>query len=324
MTLMASTDSTDRRLPMALLSRLTGATPTRPLRVLGCRPINEGTFPSQLVECRRGRGRILRLFCKHGTGVENTGHGHRGGPPYEAQVYRYLADASASSLPPFRGSYDDPKTGGAWIVLDFLHGCQRIHLTCDPGNAMVLAAEWAGQFHTEQSASVKAAFSAGISCYDRSFYQGWARRTRRFARPQRERFPWLDRLCRRFETLIDELIAAPQTVIHGEYYPKNILLHEGKIIPVDWESAAIGPGMIDLASLTEGWTRDVTNRCEQAYRRAYQPGTAEPDFERRLALARVYLHLRWLGDRADWTSRPSSIWHFRKLRTLGSRLGILE
>ena len=42
-------------------------------------------------------------------------------------------------------------------------------------------------------------------------------------------------------------------MIHGEYYPHNILFQSGVVRPVDWETAALAPGEIDLATLCEGW-----------------------------------------------------------------------
>src|SRR5690242_18257539 len=48
----------------------------------------QATFPSEIVRCRLGDDRELRLFCKYAGGPGDPGHGHRGGVAYEAQVYR--------------------------------------------------------------------------------------------------------------------------------------------------------------------------------------------------------------------------------------------
>ena len=60
-------------------------------------------------------------------------------------------------------------------------------------------------------------------------------------------------VCQRADEFIAQLLAAPRTMIHGEFYPGNILYEKGRICPVDWESAAIAAGELDLAALTEGW-----------------------------------------------------------------------
>jgi thiamine kinase-like enzyme len=104
--------------------------------------------------------------------------------------------------------------------------------------------------------------------------------------------------------MAEELASNPLTVIHGEYYPKNILVRaQTEIVPVDWESAAIGPGEIDLASLIEGWPEDSRAACRRAYLGARWDGGCPDEFERRLASARMYFALRWLGD-ASQHERP--------------------
>ena len=81
-------------------------------------------------------------------------------------------------------------------------------------------------------------------------------------------------LATTFEERASELTSAPQTIIHGEYYPKNILVREGEIFPVDWESAAVAAGEIDLASLTEGWPEEDKRVCQAEYCAARWPNGA--------------------------------------------------
>jgi thiamine kinase-like enzyme len=113
------------------------------------------------------------------------------------------------------------------------------------------------------------------------------------------------------------------TVIHGEFYPKNVLFHDGTIYPVDWESAAIGAAEIDLAALIEGWPAETVQACTQEYKGARWPTGVPVDFERRLAGARLYLQFRWLGDQPDWTVAESSLWRFEQLHSIGEQLGLI-
>ena len=119
-----------------------------------------------------------------------------------------------------------------------------------------------------------------------------------------------------------DLLAPPQTVIHGEYYPQNVLAQEGVIYPVDWESAAVAAGEIDLASLTEGWPAEFARRCEEEYALARWPEGAPPEFERTLAVARLYFPLRWLGHAGTLTPERSRF--LDRLRLAGERLGLIE
>ncbi len=114
--------------------------------------------------------------------------------------------------------------------------------------------------------------------------------------------------------------AAP-TVIHGEYYPLNILVRRGVIYPIDWESAAVAAGEIDLASLTEGWPDGSARACEQVYGQTRWPGGAPRDFPRRLEAARLYLGWRWLGNAGDHPPGEEELWYVEHLRAAGRRLG---
>ena len=104
----------------------------------------------------------------------------------------------------------------------------------------------------------------------------------------------------------------------------NILYSGGVIYPIDWESAAVAAGEIDLACLTEGWPPRVVRECERRYREARWPDGAPADFERRLGAARLYLAFRWLGEEPDETVDESNRWRFDDLRTVGERLGWIE
>jgi thiamine kinase-like enzyme len=120
-------------------------------------------------------------------------------------------------------------------------------------------------------------------------------------------------MLERYERIIDRLIALPTTFIHGELYASNILVQEAdpvRVCPVDWEMAAIGPGLIDLAALTAGqWSEEERRDLSLAYSSAQVPGTgAQPVQETLfddLNCCRLHLAVQWLGWSADWTPPPS-------------------
>ena len=63
--------------------------------------------------------------------------------------------------------------------------------------------------------------------------------------------------------------------------------------------------------------------CELAYQQARWPDGAPAAFAQRLAAARLYMHLRWLGDRPVWTTHKNYLWRFDHLRSLGEQLGLI-
>ncbi len=285
-------------------------------------PAQYGTsFPCEIVRCRFEDGTKLSLFCKYSLPGEASAHGQRGGVSYEIEVYRRVLQPLRVSVPAFYGSHTDPKSGTKWLILEYLKRSSRVGKICDT-RAMSLTARWIGKFHALGEQWLTSARGSFLTKYGIAYYRGWPRRTSRFAAQWHERFPWLNRLARRCEGELVELERLPQTIIHGEYYPHNIMYRAGLVRPTDWETAAIAPGEIDLATVTEGWSKAQIAQFERAYRRARWPAGAPAHFQRALDLARVYMEFRWLGDLPEWTARRGSVTRFHNLRALAKRLGL--
>lgn len=72
----------------------------------------------------------------------------------------------------------------------------------------------------------------------------------------------------------------PAVLLHGDFWPGNLLWSDGKMIGViDWEDAATGDPMFDLAAarLELHWARDGHTVDELTRRYLAQAGMAEPD-----------------------------------------------
>src|SRR5262249_43946779 len=151
---------------------------------------------------------------------------------------------------------------------------------------------WLGAFQRE-TADVRERDGLGfLKSYDRTYYEGWIRRTLDYSRPVAHRHPWLVPVCTGFAELLDELIESQPAVGHGEFTGRNGLLRGGTIYPVDWESAAKAPGEVDLAAFCDGWWEpEFVKAGELEYARCRWPDGASPRFRRRLALAKAYVQL---------------------------------
>ena len=281
------------------------------------------THPAEVVTCRRAGGATLRLLCKYSGEVSGDAHGHRGGLLLEAEVYRRVLGPAGVSVPRFHGTHLDPATGWTWLVMEYLEACLRLHMA-EGDSALEAAAGWLGRFHAGQERLAADPSRGFLPRYGAGYYAGWVERARAFARPVTARAPWFEAACERSPEAFELLLRAPRTVIHGEFYPKNILVHEGGIFPVDWESGAMGAGEIDLASLTENWGEEISRVCTAAYRAARWAEGAPPGFARTLDAACVYLCFRWLGDRPEWTAEAGARPHFDRLRSAAARLGLLR
>jgi len=245
-------------------------------------------------------------------------------------VYRRVLHPLKTLKPGFIGAHTGARRGGTWLILEYLDRCTRLKdirvrlKGISQPIAMALAARWLGRFHAAQEQRVGDTAYSFVKRYDADYYRGWVRRTLELTRPLRARFPWLARLGRQEGKMFEPLLAAPPTLIHGEFYINNILVRRNKVFPVDWESTALAPGEIDLAALTEGpWQARVVRRCEREYQRSRWPAGAPYDFARTLDTARLYLYFRWLGERAEWTLREKTFWRYEHLRAAATRLGLI-
>jgi hypothetical protein len=326
-----------RLLPDAptLTTRLTaalngGRSATHPVTILKRElPPFMSTFPNEIVTCRLADGRRRRVFVKYQAGHSHDSYGHRGDIPYETEVYRRLLDPLRDFRPKCLGAHTDPDTGDVSLFLEYVYRNVRL---CDmvwkrstrQPRAMIQAAQWVGHFHAAHERCVDDRSLAFLKRYDDAYYRGWAQRTLEFAAPLHARFPWLTDVCERdewFAPLLDD----PPTVIHGEFYAKNVLVRRQHVFMVDWESTAVAAGAVDLAALTEGkyWPAALVRRCERAYVLARWPDGAPPRFARTLDAARVYLHFRWLGERPDWTIREKNLPRYDQLYAAAKRLSLI-
>ena len=258
--------------------------------------IESSTFPVEIVVCRTSQGKILNLFCKYLAGMGPNNFGHRGGLEYEAKIYEYILDKTPITKIKYFGQCRLTFNNDLLLVMEYLGKNLRMAYSEDP-DVLIKAATWIGKFQNiyENNAS------GFIKIYDRGYYTFWSERFRNSTKTHHNNFPWLKSLANYYDENIERLIACDQTIIHGEYYPKNILLKEGMIYPVDWESTAFAAGEIDLASLIEGWDIENAKAAKEAYKKSRWPNGIinNVDFENRLLLARIYFHFWWWEENSD-------------------------
>jgi Ser/Thr protein kinase RdoA (MazF antagonist) len=124
--------------------------------------------------------------------------------------------------------------------------------------------------------------------------------------------------------MAEALAAFPATLIHGEFYPSNVLIDLDSDCPrvcaVDWEMAGWGTGLLDLASLVVGrWSDEQQFALAKAY---WEAANAEGEayeqaaFFRALRFCRLYVSLRWLGWSDEWQppAEHSYDWLFEALK----------
>jgi hypothetical protein len=285
------------------------------VKVVAREPFGSGTFPKEIIRCRTPEGGEFTWFCKYAA-PRHPAFGHRGGIGYEARVYREILDPLPVTVPRLVGSGGNGAEG-AWLILDFLRG-ERLS---EVWSRMPEAASWLGRFHSLNAPRVPDPSFAWLTAYDRDYYSGWSVRTVEYSAGLDGIGSWLAELAEYFEEHLSLLLDVEQTIIHGEFTIHNVMITQDSVYPTDWESAAIGPGEIDLMSLVDRWTPDVIGGCVREYLAGrWHEGTPSA-MEERLREAELYLHFRWLGENPDLMLGPKRVWRFGRLMELARQVG---
>jgi hypothetical protein len=238
-------------------------------------------------------------------------------PQREIATYRTILAPQGISTATCFGAVIDPGAGRYWLFLERIPGLRLNHVgrfTIWQQVGRQLAAMhnlFAGASNLQGWARL-----AQLLNYDRDFYWEWMHRAREFVRGAKSGVPKqarrdLDRLAARYNEMVERLVALPVTFIHGEFYPSNVLVERTKgtlrLCPVDWEMAAVGPGLMDLAALTAGnWTDPKKAALAWAYYHTLTPAADRlPDsFLAALDLCRLHLAIQMLGWSPNWAPPP--------------------
>src|SRR5208282_153505 len=197
----------------------------------------------EVVACRLADGSVRQLLCKSGPLGEADQPSHRFGVAYEAQVYDQLLRTWKIDVPRLHGAFVDETNQTVVLALDYLADAASLHQLPDPKAGLMAAAEWIARFHLWGETAGVPTF---LHRYDTDFYRKWIERAGHMTRGLHERYPWLPELCERCQRRLPALLP-PTTIIHGEYQVDNLLVWKGRNVSIDWESAALAAGEINLA-----------------------------------------------------------------------------
>src|SRR5579859_3140171 len=255
-------------------------------------------------------------------------------PEREIKIYRHILDPVKLGTPIWYGAIESPELERYWLFLERVEGpllWQRGRLHC-----WEQAARWLAMLHTEYAVKTRGpneAWAKHLVRYDENILRTWVVRAEEFLRrgyADNSPSVWrqFERLANRYDQVIARLLDLPMSLIHGEFFPSNVILRPTKrgwkICPVDWEMAAIGPGLIDLAALTAGnWTREQKHKLVAAYREGWQLQHGWPTSVSELLEAvdycQLHLSVKLLGWASDWSppKRHTQNWLGEALRLSG-------
>jgi hypothetical protein len=258
-------------------------------------------------------------------------------PLREIETYRkVLAEHRLGSAICY-GAVVNPALGRYWLVLEKVPGLELYQV----GDFAIWqhVAVWLAQMQkrfTSKSIRESIAPAAHLLIYNRDYYWLWMKRAQDFlgavaSTPKQKDTKGLNWLISRYDQVIDRLLAMPETFVHGEFYASNILVNQtgntARICPVDWEMAAVGPILIDLAALTAGnWTEKEKTALAFAYHSALNADGAKAggtkEFLEALDCCRLHLAVRWLGWSPRWSPPPEHAQDWlREALCLAEKLG---
>lgn len=226
----------------------------------------------------------------------------------ERYVYETLLAGRGLGTPRLHGVVWGGPANHHWLLLEFVQGRT---LRQSPVGDWISAAGWLGQLHGAVAGQEAGLVRPGVlDNYDETYFRRIAERAvqavgcRSGSLHQR-----LAAALDGYGAMIRRFCASRRTLVHGSYRPKNILIDPRtrpvRVCPVDWELAAIGPQLHDLACMAnEVDHRPMIERFCEAY--AHSAGTAGlpvPGAGEMLAeLDRLRLHrvLRSLARSVEW------------------------
>jgi hypothetical protein len=222
-------------------------------------------------------------------------------PRREVETYRSILGPAGLGTAVCYGAFE-PEAGRYWLFLERVAGRELYRV----GDLAVWqrAARWLAGLHTHFAGRAEGlARAVPLLRYDADFYRLWVRRALTFARAGQAR-RGLGWLAERYDRVVERLAGLPATLLHGEFYASNVLVREGgEVCPVDWEMAAVGPGLMDLAALTAGkWNDEQRSALAGAYREGLAGAQAQPGGATDLLdWCRLQVAVQWLGWSENWS-----------------------
>lgn len=255
-------------------------------------------------------------------------------PQREIETYRAILNGERFGTPICYGAVQRPELERYWLFLERVDG----PLLWQAGriDTWKRAARWIARLHNHfglNNGGQKVAWPVSLLRYDSEHLRCWVDRAEHFLAPRcdslcdglHHRF---QRLASKYDRVVTRLLSLPRAFMHGEFYPSNVILRGNggakRVCPIDWEGAAIGPALIDLAALTSGnWTAEERSILIAAYREALEPAHGwPPSLKEMLELVdycQLHLSVQWLGWASDWSPPRSHAqnWLGEALRLAG-------
>jgi hypothetical protein len=227
------------------------------------------SYDAYVVTVRLAAGGELKIFLKDFGFSRLPKEGLDQRRERELRVYRDLLAGAELGTARYYGSVWDSSEGRFWLFLEFVDGLLLRDCELD---YWVEAAGWLGR--------VQGSFArhpdrlARCDCllrHDAGFFQSKAEQAlRAVSQTSASLAARLGEVVSRYDRLVAVMASQPSTLVHGSYRPENILVgchaQPPRVCPIDWELAAVGAPLYDLAFISDGFQPPELDRLWGAYR----------------------------------------------------------
>jgi hypothetical protein len=227
-------------------------------------------------------------------------------PLREIYVYRDLLGSAALGTARCYAAAES-HAGAGWLLLEKVPGVELYQV--GELERWQVVAHWLAGMHrrlTPAAERIRARGWPPLVLHDAAYYRRWLDRAVTFAFDRdasvRRRLQWL---ADRHDAVVERLISLPVTIVHSDFSASNVFVAETatglRVCPVDWESAALGPGLTDLAALVAGWNEPEVVELAAAYASG-MGGGSEPlsTVVAVLDACRFQQCIQWLGWSHRW------------------------
>lgn len=242
---------------------------------LTIREINEFELPDRRPSVGRIRG--IRVTCQGSTGQlrflmvlkepqGTTRAGMAGAGRREVAFYQCLAEQTPIEIPDMLASQSD----GEWMIFEYVQTstvseqwtAEEYLIAID--NLTILHDRfWSLENDLNIYKWLGRPLTRDFEIYIQAASLGLRRLLKRGTIPIFDQKPtylsMLEDLVNQGGRLAQELKNIPSTLIHGDYWPGNLLVSStGKLVTYDWQHVSIGPGILDLVKFyqTSRWRFD--------------------------------------------------------------------
>ena len=240
----------------------------------------ESSYGAEVVTAELASGERTRLFLKDFGRSAFRKDDAADRRDRELHVYRDLLPDMRLGTARYHGSLWDEAQGRFWLLLEFVDG-EEVRFC--PLEDWVAAAGWVGTLHGTGRWSGRLAESPLLIRHDEAYFHLRAELALRDVAPFGPHLSSrLERVLRSYGPIVDTMVSLPTCLVHGTYRAANVMRAAAdagpRICPLDWELAAIGSPLYDLAVFVDGFDAPELDRLLDAYtHEARAHGAAIPE-----------------------------------------------